>query len=204
MSNNLFNRLNKPRITKYAPTLVGQTIPYRTKENTSITGNYIDQLVKTWAGVSTGLNTIVDLMIYGIEIKSKDIITNSDWSIGSMRLVDIINTPYEQSSVYQKLQALFLVEYNNDLCSITSANLYYLDNDDAQSLIKAGYEAARQELIAIGINTTRKAYERIKGTPGFAFERMESGTSFNFRITGYAMQKLVSVATSNNNQLFMF
>ena len=137
MSNNLFNRLNKPRITKYAPTLVGQTIPYRTKENTSITGNYIDQLVKTWAGVSTGLNTIVDLMIYGIEIKSKDIITNSDWSIGSMRLVDIINTPYEQSSVYQKLQALFLVEYNNDLCSITSANLYYLDNDCAYVAVVA-------------------------------------------------------------------
>ena len=217
MSNILFNRLNKPRITKYAPTLVGREVPFRPRKNSAITGNYIDILVKNWAGVSTGATSGVDLIIFGVEVKSKDILGDSEWTIGSMTFNDIIGTPYRDSALYQKLQALFLVEYNNNFCRITIANLFYMDNDETQTILEAGYEAARHEmishqlrlknqLITIGSQPLHnyKQYARIPGTPGFGFERCKSTNSFNFRITSVAMKNLVKLAVANNNSLFTF
>lgn len=218
MSNRVFAKLCKPRITKFAPTLVGQSVPRRGTDNSAKTGNFIDQLVKNWAGASVGSST-VDIENFGIEIKSKDTESDSDWTIGSMTLDDIISTPYTDSSIYQKLQALFLVEYNNSLSIITSANLYYLDNDDIQTLIQAGYEAARQEMISNCLCSPTKEqlfdfgekishnyqkYQRVSGTTGFGFERGLSNNSFHFRITTRCMRKLVKLSVANNNSCFVF
>lgn len=214
-----FKRLNKPRFTSFTNNLVGHSVPIRTKGNSGVTGIAVDYLVKEWAGSGSGFSGTVDIDIFGVEIKAKDVHTNTAWSIGSMTVEDIINTDYVDSNIYKKLQALFLVRYDNDLGIITSANLYYFDNDEVQTRIQTAYETTRKELIAYKLNhdanvnnqlfvfdTNVKftSYQKIKGTPGYWFEYMNSGTSFNFRIDMREMDELCSISTAANHPLFDF
>jgi hypothetical protein len=218
--NNKFNRLNKPRITRFAPSLIGHSIPERTKGNTSTVGVYIDNLVRKWAGASTEVTSGVDLAVFGIEVKSQDIQTGSSWTIGTMTFEDILDTEYVDSSLYQKLQALFLVRYDNKLRIITDANLYYLDNDEIQSILKEAYDTARQKAIDYYVNSKSTLSNKLivfsdesiefnnsqqfKGPTGYCFEFTNSGTSFKFRITGLEMNRLIGLSTANNNRLFNF
>jgi hypothetical protein len=215
-----FNRLNKPRIVSFASSLIGQSVPERTKNNSSVVGVFIDNLVRKFAGASTGITTGVDLQQFGIEVKSQDIQTGSDWTIGTMTFDDLINTPYISSSIYQKLQALLLIKYDNKLRVITSANLYYLDNDEVQSIFEKAYEAARTEAISHQLNFKSNLNQqvivfgdedikfsnshRFKGTPGYCFEFNNSGTSFKFRISNKEMKRVARLATATNHALFDF
>ena len=218
--NNVFKRLNKPRITKFASSLVGHSLPARTKANSSIVGVYVDKLVRIWAGASTGVTTGVDLKIFGIEVKTQDIHTGSNWTIGTMTFADLVKTPYEESSLYEKLQALFLVRYDNELQIITDSNLHYMDNDEVQGIFKEAYETARREAIAYLLNFKESLAQRMvvfgdekitfagslqfKGTPGYCFEFTNSGTSFKFRVSNKAMKRATKLATANNTGLFEF
>lgn len=218
--NNKFNRLNKPRITRFASSLIGHSIPERTKGNTATVGVYIDNLVRKWAGASTGVTSGVDLAVFGIEVKSQDIQTGSSWTIGTMTFEDILNTEYVDSSVYQKLQALFLVRYDNELRIITDANLHYLDNDEIQSIFKEAYDTARREAIDYYVNFKSNLSSKLvvfsdesiefnnsqqfKGSNGYCFEFNNSGTSFKFRISNREMKRLIGLSTANNNTLFNF
>lgn len=218
--NSIYSRLNKPRIVSYKNTLVGQPVPVRSKDNSGNTGISIDYLVKSLAGSDTRLGGTVDIEQLGIEVKAKDIHTNTNWSIGSMTAEDIINTDYINSPIYQKMQALFLVRYDNDLGLITKTDLCYFDNDEVQSRICRAYESARNKIAEyvgdakvklndqLFIFETPKvkftSYQKFKGTDGYCFEYMNSGTSFNFRISIKEMQDLVNTAYSINNPLFDF
>lgn len=214
--NTIFKRLDKPRIVKYAPSLNGHELPERTQENSSIVGVFVDKLVRHWARTSTG-GTTVDLVQFGIEVKSQDVKTGSNWTIGTMTFDDIINTEYVDSCIYLKLQALFLVKYDNDLRIITDSNLYYFDNDEVQTILKKAYDTARKEAIAFKMKFTQaqannlcvfnnpkmefKNSQQFKGTPGYCFEYNNSGTSFKFRISNREMKKITMISNFVNNTL---
>lgn len=214
-----FKRLNKPRIINYNK-LNGIQIPARTKENSGATGLFVDNLVRVVAGSSTHETSGVDLVQFGIEVKSQDISTSSNWTIGTMTFEDIINTEYVNSSIYTKLQALLLVRYHNDLRVIVDSTLHYLDNDEVQTLIEAGYETARKEAIALNMHFHQSQAQRLfvfgdqkieftgsqqfKGTPGYCFEYNNTGTSFKFRISNREMKKITSIAAAVNNTNFQF
>lgn len=216
-----FNRLNKPRVRDFKNSLVGQSVPVRTDVNSAITGLFIDEYAKNLAGVwKDNIEKVVDIMHLGIEVKSKDIHSDSNWSIGSMTFNDIIDTPYIDSPIYKKLQALFLVRYDNDLSIITHTDLYYFDNDEVQTRIQTAYESIRNEMIAFKMQHLTNlnnqlfvigppaykftSYQKFKSVPGYCFEYMNSGNSFNFRISVKEMKDLGSVSVSVNNPLFAF
>jgi hypothetical protein len=212
-----FKRLNKPRITKFNTSLVGMAVPERTKKNSAVVGLYIDNLVRQWAGADQGDTSGVDISAFGIEVKSQDIQAGSSWTIGTMTFDDIINTSYTDSSLYDKLQALFLVSYDNKLRSITDTNLYYFDNDEIQGILQEAYETARRQAMEYKLATLDKINQNVimfgdekvqftgsqsfKGTSGYSFEYNNSGTSFKFRISNREMKKLTTMAVANNNSL---
>lgn len=219
--NNKFKRLSKPRLAKINTTgLIGHLLPLRTKENSAIVGNYIDNLVRLWVGASTNNTTGVDLEEYGIEVKSQDIHSPGSWTVGNMTFDALISTNYIDSSLYQKLQSLFLVKYDNDLCQITDATLCYLDSDEIQSIIEKGYETARREAIAYQLNFKSTVQnnlfvygdellqfnnsQQFKGTLGYLFEYTNSGNSFKFRISHKEMKKITKLSMAINHVLFQF
>ena len=223
MSNIVFPQLQVPKITSWMFNgLNGMTVPGRSSTNTGNVGNFIDQYLKTQMGIANTTST-VDLASLGIELKSKDIHTNTDWSIGSMTLQDILGTPYIQSSVYQKLQALLLV-YTDDIFQvIKNLELHYFDFDEVQQLLADSYESARQEIQhrvnlhaamiaqqvvagnpnAILQKVQFKNYEKFHGQFG-KFEFTNTGSSFMFRISLPQMKHLTSLSSAYHNKLFTF
>jgi hypothetical protein len=223
MSNIQFPELKVPKITSWMFNgLKGMTVPGRSSSNTGNVGNFIDQYLKTQMGISN-TTTTVDLSILGIEVKSKDIHTNSDWSIGSMTLEDILSTPYIESSIYQKLQALLLVTTDDVFQVIKDVELHYFDFDEVQQLLCDSYESARagiqhqvnlhaahiaKRIVAGDPNAILekiqfKNYEKIQGQYG-KFEFTNTGSSFMFRISLSQMKHLTSLSGAYHNKLFTF
>lgn len=194
--------------------LMGLELPARSLSNTGNVGNFIDQHLKTQLNI-TNITSIVDLELLGIELKSKDISTNSDWSIGTMTLADILKTPYKQSSIFKKLQALLLVTTDDTFRVVKDVGLYYFDIDEIQQLLEDSYEAARakiqarvihhasnvnQQIIAGNYNAVLEkvnfsSFEKFQGECG-KFEFTNNGMSFMFRISVSQMRKLTTIAAS--------
>lgn len=213
MSNIQFPKLTFPRLTpKTFHPLRGHIIPPRSMVHHGAVGNYIDQLIKTHLRNPFHANTVVDLIKFGIEIKSKDIDTNTSWSIGSMTIADIVNTPYVNSSIYAKMQALLLVTTNHKFGSITDTMLVYLDMDEVQVPLEQTYESLRKQLTVkwnayqakvkahLDKGELAEAYkpmvfspwENVKADYGM-FEYM-SGTSYQFRMSQTQMNFITDTA----------
>jgi hypothetical protein len=193
----------------------GLNLPQRSASNTGNVGTYIDSYIKTQLNISD-VSSIVDLEAYGIEIKSKDINTNSDWSIGSMTLEDILKTPYSGSSVCKKLQALLLVDTDDTFRIVKDIGLYYFDMPEIQKLLKDSYESARSQIQSVVTNhASNVAYQVSNGNPNAVlnkvkfdsfqkfhgaygkFEFTNNGTSFMFRISQSQMRHLTTLAATS-------
>jgi hypothetical protein len=191
-------------------------LPAQSKTDSGAVGRFIDSYLKNQLNI-TDVSSTVDLEAYGIELKTKDVSTRTDWSIGSMTLEDILTNPYQTSSVYKKLQALLLVDTNDNFRCVTSIGLYYFDIDEVQLLLEESYESARKQLqnevtkhaqwvasqIANG-NTNAilskvkfKDYVKFHGKYG-KFENMNNG-SFQFRISTPQMRYLVKLAATQHS-----
>lgn len=217
MSNVQFKKLTYPRVNPSTfHTLKGLSVPAKSAAHSGMVGKFVHQYICTNLNISG--NTTVDIAKYGIEIKTKNKGSRTDWSIGSMTVSDIIKTPYEESPIFKKMQAMLLVTTDDSLQIICDVGLYYMDFDEIQTLIKDTYEDARSQLAHNVYNQQQKVLntlfgfdvelkfensESFKGTHG-RFEYMNSGNTFNFRINASAMKKFVSKAAVNNkfNQLF--
>lgn len=202
--------------------LRGMTVPGRSTTNTGNVGTFIDSHLKQQMNI-TNTTTLVDLASLGIEVKSKDIHTSTDWSIGSMTLQDILSTPYNKSSVYQKLQALLLVTTDDTFQVIKDIGLHYFDIDEVQKLLEESYEDARaqiqhqvrlhaakvaQQVLNGNANAILKpiefsSYQKFHGNYG-KFEFTNNGTSFMFRISVSQMRHLIKVSSAAHNPLLEF
>jgi Glu-tRNA(Gln) amidotransferase subunit E-like FAD-binding protein len=199
--------------------LKGLSIPAKSLSHCGNVGNFIDQHIKNKLNI-TNVSSVVDLENYGIEIKSKDISTNTDWSIGSMTLEDILNNTYQTSSVYKKLQALLLIDVDDTFQVVKDIGLYYFDIDEIQMLFEESYESARkqiqQRVAQHAVNVAKSvesgnfnavlgkvnfgSYEKFQGDFG-KFEYTNNGNSFQFRITLAQMKHLTTLAASQSSLL---
>lgn len=217
-----FKKLQAPRLVGIT-NLVGHQIPERKTDDSSIVGHYCDSLGKSILGQNSNVTTGVDIKHLKLEIKSKDIHTNSDWTIGTMTMDDIINTRYVESSLYEKLQALWLIRYDNDLRIICNSDIHYFDCDLVQERIEVGYETARKSIIDYYNRTVQDRNNSIfvfegdiqkpirldksqqfKGTPGYRMEYSNSGNSIKFRISVTEMNTLVSIAAFSTSTQFSY
>jgi len=215
MANNKFPRLSCARLSSetFKP-LLGVSVPAKSPTNTGLVGKFLDEYVKTQLNLPH--DTTVDLEFYGIEIKSKDNGTTTDWSIGAMTLEDIIKKSYTESSIYQKCQSLLLITTDDNFRKVVDVGLYYMDLDEVQQLIEESYEDVRRQLIYRITEHNKKiqnmvvsgniaailnpiefgSYEKFQGKYG-KFEYTNNGTSFQFRITSKQMRHLTQISASS-------
>ena len=210
MANNIFPKLQYAKVNPVTFTpLIGMSVPLKSKVDSGKVGKFVHQLILD--NLKINENNIVDIDKYGIEIKSKGIESNTDWSIGSMTVDDIINTSYIDSPIYKKMQALLLVTTDNSLAIICDVGLYYMDLDEVQLLIQDTYEDVRSQLkreVENMINSSNSTImfnpsQSFKGKYG-RFEYTNFGNTFNFRIKQGSMNKFKNIAATQSSITHFF
>jgi methyl coenzyme M reductase beta subunit len=160
----------------------GQCVPNDTK----IVGKWIeDQLENNGHIINRGAG--VDLTEINVEVKSRKVSSNSAHTIGRMTTKDIINTPYDSSSIKNKIQTQYRVEYD-DNCKVNESKIYDFSEEWIQELIKLSYESGRAE-IAAGLTKNNTATHGVG-----IFQRDKDKDQWQYRITNAGMKKIKTMA----------
>lgn len=177
----------KPKIVKINKSLVGKSVPHRA---TGVTGQYVEKL-HAEIGMPVQPGKGPDYPNHDLEMKSKDVDSTSAWAIGTMTREDIINTPYKNSPIKDKLQQHYHVYHKDSV--ITDQKLYDFRSDYIQERFEEAYEESRQKII-----NGESGY--VSGTTYGYFEAKNSG--YQFRISVSAMEKIKTMANPHFDNLF--
>jgi hypothetical protein len=180
--------MTKPKIIKINKSLIGQSVPHRTS---GVTGHHIEKL-HAEVGMPVHPGKGPDYPDYDLEMKSKDVDSASAWTIGNMTREDIINTPYKNSSIKDKLQQHYHVYHKDSV--ITDQKLYDFRSDYIQKRLEEAYEESRQRII-----NGKDGY--VAGTTYGYFEKQKSG-NYQFRIRVVSMEKLKNMSNPHFDNLF--
>jgi hypothetical protein len=141
----------------------------------------------------------VDIPDLNIENKTRNRASKASHTIGTMTYDNIINTPYEQSTICQKLQQQNRVEYDNTFNVVTDESVYDFRDSEIQKRLKDSYENARSILR----NQGASGPGTIVGGQYGVFE-WKSGNTYAYRIPDSGMKKMKVMAKSTFNDLFQF
>ena len=155
-----------------------------------------DQLANHGYNINTGVGP--DLAEIGVEVKTRKIESSSPHTVGSMRIEDIIHTPYDQSNICDKFQKQYRVHYSDEGQVVTGEHLYDLTDEYIQDKIREAYEAGRKTIARNENFGYHPPY--VKGTAWGNFEIVESCTGYSFRIPHGAMKKIETA--SKNAEMF--
>jgi hypothetical protein len=155
-----------------------------------------DQLTEHGYRINTGAGP--DLVEFGVEVKTRKIESSSPHTVGSMRIEDIIQTPYDQSNICDKFQKQYRVHYSDEGQVVTGEHLYDLTDDYIQTKIREAYETGRKTIARNESFGYHPPY--VKGTSWGNFEIVESCTGYSFRIPNGAMKKIETA--SKNADMF--
>lgn len=177
----------KPKIKTVKTTLVGKIVPSNREDNGK-TGRHIEEELKK-DGHTVDTTGPVDLVDYGVEVKSRLVSSKSSFTIANMTLDDIEKTDYKNSIIYQKIQSVLLVLHDN--ITVQKAITYDLSDSYIQSFIEKAYNDSK-EFVVKGETPPAKGY-------GY-FEKNKKDNSFRFRIPHKEVIKLR--AMSGNGEHF--
>jgi hypothetical protein len=132
-----------------------------------------------------------------LEVKTKSKESKSANVVGTMSRTDIINTPYEQSSIREKMLQQLRVETEEGV--IVEEDIFDFSPKFIQDLIKEAYEKGRVLLNVKNppdyVNCTRYGY----------FEkRRHTEDSYMYRINVNAMKELEGMAKSTFNKFIEY
>jgi hypothetical protein len=181
---------------KLAGQLIGQQLPTN-KEGHA--GRALESLLEN-LGITINKGAGADILVYGLEVKTRKETASSAQTVATMSIQDIINTPYKNSNVYKKFQQQLRIK-TNDLDIIVSADIYDFDQPQIQDLIEAGYECARKQIIA----NNYVGYTSYVGHWGY-FEQchLPQSEAYSFRFSNQDMKDLESMAHSTFGTLFTY
>jgi hypothetical protein len=172
------------------------TLPEQCSGNEGNVGRfYENHLANIGFPMNTGQG--VDIPSLNIENKTRNRASKAPHTTGTMTYDDIINTPYEQSTICQKLQQQNRLEYDNTFNVVTNESVYDFRDSEIQERLKESYENARSIL-------------RQQGGPGpgtivggqFGVFEWKSGNTYAHRIPDSGMKKMKVMAKSTFNDLF--
>lgn len=154
----------------FKDSLVGMEIPCTIPEiNTGKIGRSIEDIIENF-GIKVNRNEGVDLIDYGVEVKSRCSYAGTNITIATMQRDYVINTPYKQSIAYKKLQQLRIVDYDYDakkgVAVIVADKVYDWSDPALQYSFERKYERGRKNL-SLGL------------TPGGNWE-LKTGTKHSF------------------------
>jgi hypothetical protein len=171
---------------------VGDSVPH--PESYGNNGHYFEDVLSR-NGHNLSAHKGIDLPEIGAELKTRMNGSSSYQTVGAINGEDIINLPYEDTHLYDKLQSQYRIKYDNDLLIVTSASVYDFSDPDIQSKVKEAYDICRQKFI----NGDRSDW-----IAGSAFGNLEkqSTNSWQFRISPKAMKTMEAMAKSQFKNMF--
>lgn len=173
-------------------------LPEQSKYDSGNVGKwYEEQLASKGFQMNSGQG--VDIPGLNLENKTRKRSSKAAHTTGTMTYDNIINTPYEQSSISKKLQQQNRMEYDNTFNVVTNESIYDFGDIAIQQKLKEAYEHGREILREHG-----------GPSPGtircgeFGMFEWKSGNTYAHRITDSGMKKMKAMAKSSANPLFEF
>ena len=185
----------KVKAFKLAGLLIGCQLPTNQGGHA---GRAVENLLRNM-GVPINIGKGADMLVYGLELKTRKISATSPQTVATMSAVDIISTPYRLSSIYGKFQQQLRI-YTNDLDVIVRAEVVDFDQKHIQDLVSEGYEYARNQIIT---NPGIKHTSYSGGHWGY-FEQchLPQSSAYSFRFSDTDMYKLEDMAKSTFGSIF--
>lgn len=137
----------------------------------------------------------VDMPLEKVEVKTRAKEATSPHTVATMKANAIINTDYKNSLVYEKFQQQYRIKTENNI--VTENKIYDFSNEWVQRDIQEAYEICQAKLQAGDKGDT------IYGSPwGYLEKKKGTKSSYSFRISHGAMEKLEGMATSTLSKHF--
>lgn len=181
--------------------MLGKTVPNQKRYTSGNVGIFVEDLFEE-AGFVVNRGDGCDLR-FGIaeaDIKTRNLESNAPHTVGTMTTDNICGTPYEETTLHDKLQQQYRVHYKNGQFegTVKKAKMYDFSDDVIQGQLKDAYESAREKM-QTGIFDNAPEYTRVEGFKGAVahFEK-KKGNSWAFRITNKAMKRFEAI--DNNRE----
>jgi hypothetical protein len=184
-------------LKKAQEALIGMKIP---KLDSGNIGRLIERVIES-LGYTLNKGAGPDLPQWEVEIKSTVWPTNSSRSIGLMTFTDIINTSYENSLIYKKLQQQFVVKHCRTTMVITEAKMYDFRDPEIQAKFKDAYESTRSVLATYQPGHYPKDV-KVVGKCGYW--EFKGSNNFKFRILPAAMKKIEQQVDTEKARSMLF
>ena len=159
-------------------------------------GRYVEQILEH-RGYRIDQGQGCDMPSLNIEVKTRDLDATSPQTVGTMNVIDIIKTAYEDSPICEKIQQQYRIKTRDGV--IVENKIYDFSDPYIQELIKISYETGRSRLI----NDVSQGIHDVKYYPGGDhgyWERTTNSKSYSFRMSQSMMDKLETL--SNNSKTF--
>lgn len=139
-----------------------------------------------------------DVLQYQLEIKTRDVDATSPQTIADMSLNEILNTPYEQSHVFEKFQQQLRVYIKDQV--IVKATVYDFSHSHVQRKIKEAYEHGQAQLR----NNPNLIATSSKGNYYGYFERVSGRSSYSFRMSASRYFSMESMSQTTFEKFIEF
>ena len=186
-------------LKKAEDALVGMSVPAQHNGNV---GKLVEDVMES-RGYPINKGKGPDLLVQGIEIKTRDIEAKSAQTIGRMTLENIASTPYTDSSIKSKFQQQFRIKHSSKKLVIVSAKMYDFTVDAVQEVIEFAYESGRS-IIRDNLITDTESPNYIRGEDALGYWERKDKYSYQFRLGHGHMEFIERLALNSNNRLFEF
>jgi hypothetical protein len=168
---------------------VGTVTPLFTQDHQA--GHWVDSVMKSKGHVVDTVG-VVDLPEYGIDNKSRKYGSKASWTIGSMTIEDIIDTPkWEDTRFYKKCKNQNHVEYHPDLREVVKVTVVDFDINLIQNKLRQDYEYLRSCVIE------GDRSKEIRGN-WTVFDGYSHENSYRMRITNSTMKMFKNISATRD------
>jgi hypothetical protein len=176
----------------------GTEIPVR--QNCGNIGRWAERQLKEHGHViNNGIGC--DLPNYGVEVKTRKNESSSPHTMGSMKIEDIIATPYDQSPIFDKVQRQYRIHYSDEGQVVTDSQVYDFSEEYIQDKLREAYEIGRKRIARNEALGYHPPY--VKGTAYGQFEITDSCNSYRFRIP-HGKMKIIETISKNRETFKKF
>lgn len=182
---------------------IGDTVPVQDPNDKGNVGRYIEQVIKD-RGVTVNSSFGIDIPDLKMEVKTRNNDATSPFTICRMKINEIVQTPYDHSRVYQSIENMLLVRYDNNVNKITSVEVYnwaswLMVND----IFRVSYEEARKIF-----QNSCYCESTVRGDDCIGYfelsRNVDSDDVYQFRISDKNLKKLESTKKMPALRLFEF
>lgn len=180
---------------------VGTRIPM-TQKNGNV-GRCIEDILEAF-GNNVSRNFGVDLPEDGLEVKTRNESATSPQTIGGMSHRSIVDTPWHQSPIRNKVQKQYRVKYKESLkhleeSIITSEQVYDFSCPEIQDKLEEAYESGRARISQF---PPGEGPDYIQGPGQWGYFEQQVVGQYQFRVTDKIMKKMESIASSHLTGIF--